>query len=353
VVHAAGVLDDGVLTGLTPERLDTVFRPKVDAAWHLHELTKDSDLAAFVLYSSIAGTVGSPGQGGYAAANAFLDGLARRRRAQGLPAVSLAWGLWAQASELTGRLDDTDQRRMTRSGMMALFAAEGMALFDAGLRAGEAVLVPVKLDFGQLRGQAASGDLPPLLAGLVRQERRTARPAGITEQTLAQRLAGLPEIEQTRLVLDLVQNESVTVLGLSAADDVEGTQPFKDIGFDSLTAVELRNRLAAATGVRLPATLVFDHPTPAALARHLLTELAPSAGGPAPLPDVREAEVRRVLATVPFSRFREMGVLDTLLRLAESAADTEEQRRPPDETGLIVGMDADDLVARALRTLSN
>ncbi|MEU9560371.1 type I polyketide synthase [Streptomyces fumanus] len=273
VVHAAGLLDDGVITALTPERLAAAFRPKVDAALNLHELTAGLPLSAFVLFSSGAGTFDSPGQGNYSAANAFLDALARHRHAAGLPATSLAWGLWGQVTDMSAHLDDTDQRRMAKGGMLALSVAEGMELFDAALRAPAAVLVPARMDFVALRELAGTGTLPALLASLVRAPRRavdnTAAGTGDLTGQLARATAG----QRQKIVLDLVQQEAAAVLGHSSADAIDPHQPFREIGFDSLTAVELRNRLARRAGLRLPATLVFDHPAPTALARFLLAEL--------------------------------------------------------------------------------
>jgi len=275
VVHAAGVLDDGVLGALTPERVDRVFRPKADAAWNLHELTRDLDLAAFVLFSSAAAVFGTPGQANYAAANGFLDGLAQLRKAQRLPAVSLAWGLWEQASGMTAHLGDADLRRSRRGGMLALSSSDGLALLDRALSSEEAVLVPAGLDLAELRGRSEPGEIPPLLRALVRPARRAARAAETPGDSPVQRLALLPDAERTRVLLELVGEHVATVLGRSTADGIETGQAFKDVGFDSLLAVELRNRLTDATGIRLPATLVFDHPTPAALARHLKEQLVP------------------------------------------------------------------------------
>ncbi|WP_456041513.1 type I polyketide synthase [Streptomyces parvus] len=350
VVHTAGVLDDGVIPALTPERIDTVFRPKVDAAWHLHELTKDLDLAAFVLYSSIAGTVGSAGQGNYAAANHFLDALARHRRDQGLPAVSLAWGLWGLMSGMTGGLGDADRGRVTRSGMVGLTSDEGMELFDVGLRTTEAVLVAARLDLAALRARADTDGVPPLLRGLVRRGRRAARAGGTAESrgALAERLAGLTPAERTRTLLDLVRDAAAVVLGLAGADSIEPEQAFKDVGFDSLTAVELRNRLAAVTGIRMPATLVFDFPTPEALVGRLLGELLPDTGEEQ-IDEAREAEIRRALATVPISRLRELGLLKGLLVPTAPGPDAERA----DEKRRIADMDVDGLIARALGSTSN
>ncbi len=291
VVHAAGTLDDGVLTSLTPDRVDTVLRPKADAALHLHELTRHKDLRAFVLFSSAAGTFGGPGQGNYAAANAYLDALAGHRHALGLPAQSLAWTLWEQRSALTGHLDDADLRRLARSGMPPLTTEEGLALLDAALTVDAPALLPLRLDQRALRARAADGEpVPPLLRSLVRVavRRPTVTVAGPGDHGVApsERLAALPEAERLRFLVQLVRAQAAAVLGHASDSAVVPTRAFRDLGFDSLASVELRNRLNAATGLRLPATLVFDHPSPEALAAHLRDELtgvhpvatAPAAG---------------------------------------------------------------------------
>jgi NADP-dependent 3-hydroxy acid dehydrogenase YdfG len=355
VIHTAGVLDDGVISALTPERLENVYRSKVDGAWHLHELTRDTDLAMFVLYSSIAGTVGSPGQASYAAANAFLDALAESRREQGLPATSLAWGLWEADSDLTGHLTDVDNRRMARSGMVPLPADEGMELFDSVLGRSSAAMVAAKLDLASLRQVATSDDVPPMLRRLVRRPRRTARGvggSGVGE--LVGRLVGLGELERVRVLVDVVGREAAAVLGHGEGVRVDGEQVFRDAGFDSLAGVELRNRLAVVTGVRLPATVVFDFATPVALAEHLAEQLAPSSADGID-DDHQEMALRRVLASVPLSRFRELGILDPLLRLADTAdaGDTGADGgadASADEAESIRTMDVDSLVARALGT---
>ncbi|MFD5423850.1 SDR family NAD(P)-dependent oxidoreductase, partial [Streptomyces sp. NPDC127069] len=285
VVHAAGVTDDATVTALTPERVDRVFRPKADAALHLHELTRDLDLSAFVLFSSAAGTLGSAGQANYCAANSFLDALAVSRRAEGLPAVSLAWGLWAQDSTLTAGLAAADRHRISRSGLIALEAGEGLALLDAACRSERAALVPVRLDTEALRAQARAGTLPPLLRRLVRTSvRRSLDSAPRTtagHTPLGDRLAALPADERHTFLLDLVRTQVAAVLGHASTRSVAVDRQFRDLGFDSLTAVELRNLLGSATGLRLPATLVFDHPTPEALARLLLAELLGTEADPA------------------------------------------------------------------------
>ncbi|MEU9250413.1 type I polyketide synthase [Streptomyces sp. NPDC048270] len=283
VVHMAGVLDDGVIATLTPERLAGVFAPKVDAVRHLDELTRGLDLDAFVVFSSAASLMGSAGQGNYAAANAFLDGLMAGRRQAGLPGLSLAWGLWEQTNGLTAHLSAVDQARMSRGGVLAMTPAEGLHILDVGLHADQALLVPIKLDLKAMRSQAAAGGgVPHLLRGLVRAGRRTARAASGDSSGLVRRLAGLAQAEQESLLLTIVQDEASAVLGFSGPELAQGTKGFSDIGFDSLTAVELRNRLSAATGVKLPATLIFDYPTPVVLARHLREELGDAADGTAP-----------------------------------------------------------------------
>ncbi|MFE4801899.1 SDR family NAD(P)-dependent oxidoreductase, partial [Streptomyces sp. NPDC056708] len=281
VVHAAGVLDDGVVSSLTPERLAGVLRPKVDAAWYLHELTRGMDLSMFTLFSSAAGVFGGAGQANYAAANAFLDALAEMRRAEGLAGQSLAWGLWAQASEMTGQLGADDLRRMARGGLLPLSSEQGLELFDAAAAlTDEPVLAPVPLDFAVLRRNALTNDVPTVLRSLVRkpirrlgEDGRTAASGGA--EPFADRMRAVPVPERERLALQLVCDHVAEVLGHASGASIKPHDAFTELGFDSLTAVDLRNRLNTATGLRLPATLVFDHPTPGALSEHILTEIAP------------------------------------------------------------------------------
>nr|QOU09222.1 type I PKS [Streptomyces sp.] len=298
VVHAAGALDDGVVSALTPERLDTVLRPKVDAAWHLHELTRDRDLSLFALFSSAAGVLGAAGQGSYAAANAFLDALAWHRRAQGLPAHSLAWGLWADRSAMTGALGAADLERMRRSGVQALTTDEGLALFDAAVRMPRPHTVPVRLDVSAL---GRHKDPAPLFRALVRTPaKRVAANAPADGGGLRERLATLSPAERDRVLTELVRAQAAVVLGHGGAEAVGADRAFKDVGFDSLTAVELRNRLGAATGLRLPVTAVFDHPTPVALAAELAVRLGADGEGVS-VPAVPVAAAVAVVADEPIA----------------------------------------------------
>ncbi|MFB7949588.1 SDR family NAD(P)-dependent oxidoreductase, partial [Kitasatospora phosalacinea] len=284
VVHAAGVVDNGLVETLTAERLDAVLRPKADGAWHLHELTKGLDLAAFVLFSSAAGLVLGAGQANYAAANAFLDALAAHRRAAGLPGLSLAWGAWAaDGGGMAGELDEADLRRLRRLGLPPITAAEGLALFDAalgvGLEADAALLVPLRVDAAALR--ARTDVLPAVLRLPAAAGKRSGATTGAAAGTLPRVLAGLPAAEREDYLLGVVTGRVAAVLGHGSEAAVRPDRALSELGFDSLTAVELRNQLGALAGRTLPATLVFDHPTPAALARHLRELIDPAAADPA------------------------------------------------------------------------
>ncbi|MER7283407.1 type I polyketide synthase, partial [Dactylosporangium sp. NPDC000244] len=282
VVHTAAVVDDATITALTPERVGAVFGPKADAARHLHELTIDARPELFVLFSSISGVLGGAGQGNYAAANACLDALAHERRRTGLPAHSIAWGLWADATGITGGLGETDRRRLARHGLLPMAAGEALELFDRAVRGAEPAPVAARLDLAALRRAARTELPPPLLRALIRtRPRPQTESESKTAGTLTQRLALLADTERPRHVLHLVRTHVAAVLGHARPDAIGADQAFSELGFDSLTAVELRNRLNAATGLRLAATLVFDYPKPALLAEHLLdlAAPAPAAGG--------------------------------------------------------------------------
>ena len=250
VVHAAGVIEDATIESLVPGQLERVLRPKVDAALHLDELTAGLGLSAFVLFSSAAGLIGAPGQGNYAAANAFLDALAARRHANGLPATSLAWGLWAEATGITGTLDAAALTRLARTGIGALPTAAGLDLFDQALCLGQPLLAPVLLDHQALRVQAHAGLLPALLHKLIQ-----ARPASTGSKaaaSLARRLAGAERSQWEQITLDLVRAQVAAVLGHASPKAIDPSRPFKELGFDSLAAVQLRNQLSRVTGLRLP-----------------------------------------------------------------------------------------------------
>ncbi|WP_372499034.1 SDR family NAD(P)-dependent oxidoreductase [Streptomyces hygroscopicus] len=349
VVHAAGVLDDGVIDTLSPKRIDAVFEPKVDAAWNLHELTRDLDLAEFVMFSSAAGVFGSPGQGNYAAANTFLDALAAHRRALGLPAVSLAWGPWEQAGGMTGTLSQADMVRMAREGMAALSMAGGMRLLDAGRTGEDALFVPMRLETAALSNQA---DVPTLLRGVVRVRSKAASDGKAAAPESARvKLAGLSGAELDRALLDLVRGSAAMVLGHSGAQSIEPDRSFQNLGFDSLAGVEFRNRLNSATGLRLPSTLIFDNPTPAALAEYLRGRVATDSPAE-PDVDPEEARIRALLASIPLERLRRAGLLDTLTELA-SGKDTAEADATEKETDSIDAMDDDDLIDMMLEDLDS
>ncbi|WP_272945116.1 type I polyketide synthase [Salinispora pacifica] len=302
VIHAAGVLDDGLVDTLTSERTAAVLAPKAEAARHLHELTLDRSLRWFVLFSSAAATLGGAGQASYTAANAYLDALAQHRRAHGLAGSSLAWGLWAEpGSGMTGHLGEVDLRRMARSGVSALSTGDALALFDATVQAGPALVLPVRLDLAAVRARVEG--VPPLLRGLVPvPTRRTAAGAAgpaAGKRSLADRLAGLTPDDADRMVTELVCARVAEVLGHDRSHVIDADRGFLELGFDSLAALEFRNSLGAATGLRLPATLIYDYPSPAAVARFVRSELTGVLRGTPSL----EAELARLEAlmddTVP------------------------------------------------------
>ncbi|MET9268048.1 SDR family NAD(P)-dependent oxidoreductase, partial [Amycolatopsis sp. NPDC004079] len=276
VVHLAGALADATVTELTAEQVGVALGPKALGAWHLHELT--SGLAAFVLFSSAAGTLGSPGQAGYSAANAFVDALAAQRRAAGLPAVSVAWGLWEEGSALTQSLGTAARARIRRAGLAPLATDLALKVLDAAATAVEPTVVAARLDRVALRDLVQAQALPAVLLNLAPKPAR--RDSG------GNRLAGeiAAAADQGRVALEFVRSLAAAILGHADALAVDVDRGFFDMGFDSLTAVELRNRINAATGLALPATLLFDCPTPARLADHLVTAVlgnAEESTGPA------------------------------------------------------------------------
>ncbi|WUB13174.1 type I polyketide synthase [Streptomyces platensis] len=347
VVHAAGVVDDGLIESLTPDRFDRVFRPKADAAWHLHHLTAGLDLSAFVLFSSAAGTFGSPGQANYAAANAYLDGLASHRHGLGLPALSLAWGLWDAGEGIAARLGSEGRARLARGGLAPMSVGEALALFDAALALGEPVAVPARTDVPALRAQAERGALPPIAQSLLPAVPATAGDGASAAARLTRQLAALPEQEQRELLLERILTTVAAVLGHPSHELLDPGRPFQELGFDSLTAVELRNRLGAETGLGLPATLVFDRPTPGALGDYLWTRLVADSGA-----DADEARLRTALTAIPYARFRDAGLVDVLLQLAGSEAEVQSPADPGD-TGAVDSMDADTLIDLVLGESDN
>ncbi|MFE6407032.1 SDR family NAD(P)-dependent oxidoreductase [Streptomyces sp. NPDC057837] len=349
VVHAAGVLADGTVESLTAADLAHVLRAKAGGALTLHELTREHTLSAFIQFSALAGTLGSAGQANYAAANTFLDGLAAWRRASGLPGTSLCWGWWEERSGMTAGLDRADLSRTRRLGVAAMPTSEALALFDSACALDKAVLIPARMDLPALRDRA--GDtLPPLLRDLAegsrpRRTRTNTAQAG-DPLGLPAALAGLPEDEAEAVVLDRVREQAAVVLGHPTGTAVDADQAFTHLGFDSLTAVELCNRLASATGLRLPSTLVFSYPTPRELSRHLCGLLRPA-------PDAdqgEDAQIREVLRTVPIDRLRGAGLLEQVLACAgPPLTDT---AAPPPGTGpgtdALAALDLEALVDLAL-----
>ncbi|MDI5969359.1 SDR family NAD(P)-dependent oxidoreductase [Streptomyces sp. SL13] len=267
VVHTAGVVDDGVLGSLSQEQLDRVLAPKVDAAWHLHELTRDLDLSLFAVFSSIGGSLGSGGQANYAAGNVFLDALMQQRRHAGLPGLSMAWGPWTAEIGMTGTLSDGDRRRIARSAIPPLTPAQGMELFERALATDRPVLVLTRLNLAALRAQTEIAPVWRSLAGGGRRRRADDATGG--RDGLRQRLAALSAPDGLRLLIGLVRDSAAAVLGHAPGARIAADQPFGELGFDSLTAVELRNLVQARTGLAMPASLVFDHPTVGHVARHL------------------------------------------------------------------------------------
>ncbi len=353
VIHAAGVLDDAVVTSLTPERVDAVLRAKVDAAWNLHELTRDLDVSAFVMFSSIAGLAGASGQGNYAAGNSFLDGLAAHRRVHGLPAISLGWGLWDQASVMTGGLGAADRARFGRDGIVAMSSDQALELMDTALIVNEPFMLPAHIDLAALRVKFDAGTLPPMFVDLInattRRQVDDSLAAAKSKSALLQRIEGIPEDEQHAILLDLVRSNIATVLGSSSPEAIHPDRAFQELGFDSLTAVEMRNRLKSATGLALSPTLIFDYPNSASLAGYMHRELVGTSEQQTSVVVPGEAEIQRVVGSIPVKRLRQAGVLELLLALANEADGNGQATAPAVTTEKdIADMDLDDLVNAAL-----
>ncbi|WP_425575273.1 type I polyketide synthase [Streptomyces durmitorensis] len=316
VVHAAGALADGTVESLTAQSVESVLRAKAGGAVNLHELTRSHTLSAFVQFSALAGMLGSAGQANYAAANTFLDGLAAQRRASGLVGTSLCWGWWEQRSGMTADLDQADLVRTRRLGVAAMPTPEALALFDAACAIDRPVLIPARMDLSALRHKTGD-ELPLLLRDLADASRPLRKRTGTTRDSaplgLTDRLATLPQDEAEAAVLDWVREQAAIVLGHPSGASVDADQAFTHIGFDSLTAVELCNRLASSTGLRLPSTLVFSYPTPRELSRHIFGLLRPA-------PDTgsaEDAQIRDVLRTVSIDGLRSAGILELVLACAE------------------------------------
>ncbi|MGW4246578.1 SDR family NAD(P)-dependent oxidoreductase [Nocardia sp. NPDC004722] len=326
VVHAAGVLADGLLATMTDEQITRVLRPKVDAAWNLHEATAGLDLSAFVLYSSIAGVLGTAGQANYAAANTFLDALAQQRHAEGLPATSIAWGPWQQSSGMTGDLTEADLARLRREGLLPLDSREGMELFDAATTTGRPTAVAIRVDRDALGDPAG---VRPIMRTL---SKPVARRGPVTEPVAAEsaadagqlvaRLLGRSAEEQKRVLLGVIGVHAAAVLGHTGSDTLEPDKPFSAIGFDSLGVMEFRNRLKTAAGVQLSATAMFDHPTPAALAEFLRQQLVPADAAARALAADVDSLTRGFAAAdlTPSERSDLAGKLSALLRKLEDIA---------------------------------
>ena len=296
VVHAAGVLDDGVVDNQTAPRFSSVLAPKVRGAWNLHELTLGADLGFFVLFSSSASLIGPPGQSNYAAANAFLDALAHQRRASSLPAQSLNWGPWSGAG-MAARLADADQARFARFGFDMIDQAPGLQMFDAALGRPEAQLAVLPIDAERLKKAASVGQVPSILAAIVETKGGASRRAAVPKSALFEQLAQMPEERRQTALMDALRERVASVLELSSPLDVPVDKPLQDLGLDSIMAVELRNEVSALAGKSLRATLLFDYPTLDGLSGYMLKDLLPSAEAGRP----KVAKLRSAVANDPIA----------------------------------------------------
>ncbi|MGF7236675.1 MAG: type I polyketide synthase, partial [Frankia sp.] len=352
VFHTAGLLDDTTLANLTPERLTSVLRPKVDAAWNLQELTADADLAAFVLYSSVAGTLGTAGQANYAAGNTFLDALAAHRRAGGRAATSLAWGLWKQPGGMNDSLTTADRARLARGGIAPIPAERALALLDQALAGGATFAVPTAVDLAALRNLERAGELPDIFTALVPRRPAASTPTtGGPPASIVEALAGRSEKERRRVVFDFVRRGVADVLGHATVDTVDPDRGLLDLGLDSLTAVEFRKALNAGTGLKLGPTVVFDHPTPTALTEHLLSQLDIDNAPAAPsLTDEIDALEKRLMGAAPDAALdRAIGQrLGTLLRAWTDARAADPQASDQDDLDALSDSDLFDALDREL-----
>ncbi|MEU2835013.1 SDR family NAD(P)-dependent oxidoreductase [Streptomyces lavendulae] len=377
VVHAAGLPQFSVVADTSLTELAAVVSAKVTGAVLLDELLADRELDAFILFSSVSGVWGSGSQAAYSAGNAFLDALAQHRRARGLAATAVAWGPWAEGGMAA---DGGAEEYLRRSGLPSLSPALAVSALQLAMDRDETAVVVADVDWPRFAPSFTIGRPSALLAEL--PEARAALDSGEADgeagsgrgdgaataaADLVRRLSGRTPEDRHDLLLELVQKEAAAVLGYPRTDAIEPDRAFRDLGFDSLTAVELRNRIGTATGLRLPMTMVFDHPTPGALTGRLLSELLPEGAGdgnqdghqyshqyshPDGRPD--EAHVRQALASIPLARLREAGLMDALLDLARpSGAGTHPEGAPepasgPDADSAIAEMDLENLIELAL-----
>ena len=345
------MLDDGIVPALTGERLERVLRPKVDGAWHMHELTADQDLAAFVLFSSAAG-LGSPGQANYAAANVFLDALAAERRHRGLAAQSLVWGFWEQRGVgMTAHLGRAELTRMRRMGVQPLSLELGLELLDAALSRPDAVLIPLHLDLGVMQRQFGGPEVPALYRGLLRSDLKRASTSSADTNALRVRLAALTsEAERLQALVEVAQEDIAAVLALPGASSVPADVPLKELGMDSLMAVELRNRLSGRIGTKLPTTLAFDYPTARAIARLLLEKLEFDNAKSGPLV-WKDEQIRSKLRVVSIQALRESGVLERIMM--QPNASSPRRERGDELSERIDGAETDSVGYRVRTALKN